>query len=155
MENQPKLHPPSLQPSVAISRSYLSCWGNDFRNAPYLSHLSLVYCMMRGLPTNCLAYNVTYVNWLIEEKAGLYVGWVKKILAYFQKVFLHGCGFTINKQPCCCSPDQHGWEAACTDWANEQIFLSFHWITIMGILSLAFILYCSSFVINKMEIISL
>ena len=90
MENQPKLCSPSLQPSVAISRSCLSCWGSDFGNSPYLNHLLLVYRMMRGLLKSCLAYNITYANWLTEEKAGLYVGCVnpqKRSRLIFKKTF--------------------------------------------------------------------
>lgn len=36
----------------------------------------------------------------------------EKIQGYFHIDFLHGCGFTAHKQPCCNSPYQHGWEDA-------------------------------------------
>lgn len=126
MENQTKLLPPSLQASVAISRPHLemavSCLGSDCGNRPYLGHLLLACHLTCGLLTNCLAHNI---NMLIDWGEGWPVYGVgqhpQKIQANFQADFLCHHDFITNKQPCCYSPDQHGWGAACTHWTNMLI----------------------------------
>lgn len=65
LENQTKLLPPSLQPSVAISSPpQLICQGSDCGNRPCLGHFSLVYLLTGGLLANCLAHHInTLIAW--------------------------------------------------------------------------------------------
>lgn len=133
LENQTKLLPPSPQPSAAMSRSHPSCQGSDCGNRPYLGHFLLVCHLTCGLLTNCLAYNIN-VGWLRRRFACVWGGPIPpEDLGLFSSRLSMSPWFYHQQAALLLQPHQHGWEAACTHWTNEQIFLSFCWIKAMGI----------------------
>lgn len=119
----------SLQPSVAISRPRLSCQGSDCGNSPYLGHFLLVCHFTCGFLANCLAHNI---NTLIDPGEGWSVyGVCPEDLGLFSSRLSMSPWFYHQQAALLLQP----WSAlhAYTHWTNEQVFLSFCWIIVLGI----------------------